>query len=162
MINLIKPNIGLWILLQPLRWRCVDCVIHHERDVREEQHHTYMWHQQAIIVWSWHAISIVACCHSVKLCTHAARDFRSQQYHQNPRKLSNCLKFYWLKVIYICQSNKLEREIKHKTTSGSQKSGGGHGPRRFPLRTVTACGSSFFKPYLLPLLTWQQRTTRVQ
>jgi len=29
-------------LLQPLRWCCVDCVIHHERDVREEQHHTYM------------------------------------------------------------------------------------------------------------------------
>jgi len=26
-------------VLQPLRWRCVDCVIHHERDVREEQHH---------------------------------------------------------------------------------------------------------------------------
>jgi len=25
------------ILLQPLRWRCVDCGIHHERDVREEQ-----------------------------------------------------------------------------------------------------------------------------
>jgi len=25
-------------LLQPLRWRCVECVIHHERDVREEQH----------------------------------------------------------------------------------------------------------------------------
>ena len=24
-------------LLQPLRWCCVDCVIHHERDVREEQ-----------------------------------------------------------------------------------------------------------------------------
>jgi len=23
-------------LLQPLRWCCVDCVIHHERDVREE------------------------------------------------------------------------------------------------------------------------------
>jgi len=23
--------------LQPLRWCCVDCVIHHERDVREEQ-----------------------------------------------------------------------------------------------------------------------------
>jgi len=27
-------------------------------------------------------ISIVACCHSAKLCAHAARDFRSQQYHQ--------------------------------------------------------------------------------
>jgi len=25
------------MLLQPLRWCCVDCVIHHERDVREEQ-----------------------------------------------------------------------------------------------------------------------------
>ena len=25
------------LLLQPLRWCCVDCVIHHERDVREEQ-----------------------------------------------------------------------------------------------------------------------------
>jgi len=24
------------MLLQPLRWRCVDYVIHHERDVREE------------------------------------------------------------------------------------------------------------------------------
>jgi len=25
------------VLLQPLRWRYVKCVIHHERDVREEQ-----------------------------------------------------------------------------------------------------------------------------
>jgi len=25
-------------------------------------------------------ISIVACCHGAKLCAHAARDFRSQQY----------------------------------------------------------------------------------
>jgi len=25
-------------------------------------------------------ISIVACCHSAKLCVHAARDFRSQQF----------------------------------------------------------------------------------
>jgi len=24
-------------------------VIHHERDVRKEQHHTYMWREQAII-----------------------------------------------------------------------------------------------------------------
>ena len=36
-------------LLQPLRWCCVDCVIYHERDVREEQHHTYPWREQAII-----------------------------------------------------------------------------------------------------------------
>ena len=44
-------------MLQPLRWCCVDCVIHHERDVREEQHHTYMWREQAIIEWSWRVIS---------------------------------------------------------------------------------------------------------
>ena len=30
------------VRLQPLRWRCVECVIHHERDVREEQHHIYV------------------------------------------------------------------------------------------------------------------------
>jgi len=29
-------HITVFVLLQPLRWRCVDCVIHHERDVREE------------------------------------------------------------------------------------------------------------------------------
>ena len=27
------------LLLQPLRWHCVDCVIHHERDVRDENHY---------------------------------------------------------------------------------------------------------------------------
>ena len=37
-------------LLQPLWWCCVDCVIHHEWDVREEQHHTYMCREQAIRV----------------------------------------------------------------------------------------------------------------
>jgi len=31
------------MLLQPLRWCCVKCVIHHERDVSEERHHTRMW-----------------------------------------------------------------------------------------------------------------------
>jgi len=43
----------MWkLLLQSLRWCCVDCVIPHERDVREEQPHTYMWREQAIIEWS--------------------------------------------------------------------------------------------------------------
>ena len=63
----------------PLRWCCVECVIDNERDVREEQHHTYMWREQAIIEWSPRVISIVACCHSAKLCAYAARDFLSQQ-----------------------------------------------------------------------------------
>jgi len=26
-----------YTVLRPLRWRCVECGIHHERDVREEQ-----------------------------------------------------------------------------------------------------------------------------
>ena len=46
--------------------------------MREEQHHTYMWREQAIIELSWHMNSIVACCHSAKLCAYAARNFRSQ------------------------------------------------------------------------------------
>jgi len=32
----------LFLLLQPLRWRCVECVIHHEWDVREEQQYVYV------------------------------------------------------------------------------------------------------------------------
>jgi len=57
----------------------VECVIHHERDVREEQHR-YLWHEQAITEWLRRMISIVACCHSVKLCALAARAFWSQHY----------------------------------------------------------------------------------
>ena len=75
----MKPVLSV-VLLQPLRWCCVDCVIHHERDVREEQHRWYMWREQAITELSWHVNSIVACWHSAKLCAYAARDFRSQQY----------------------------------------------------------------------------------
>ena len=30
------------VVLQPLHWCCVDCVIHHERDVREEQKYMYV------------------------------------------------------------------------------------------------------------------------
>jgi len=59
------------ILLQPLWWCCGKCVIHHEWDVREEHHHTYMWREQAIIELSWHVNTIVACCQSAKLCAHA-------------------------------------------------------------------------------------------
>jgi len=35
--NLIETRIDTSVpVLQPLRWRCVECVIHHERDVRDE------------------------------------------------------------------------------------------------------------------------------
>ena len=40
-----------------------------------------MWREQAIIKLSQRVISIVACCHSVKLCTPAARAFQSQQWY---------------------------------------------------------------------------------
>jgi len=35
-------------VLQPLRWRCVECVIHHKRDVCKEQHHIYVAQQATI------------------------------------------------------------------------------------------------------------------
>ena len=35
-------------------------------------------------------ISIVACCHGAKLCAHAARDFRSQQYGAVTRMWRSC------------------------------------------------------------------------
>jgi len=40
--------------------------------------HKYMWCKQAIIEWSCREVSIVACCHSVKLCVLAARPFGLQ------------------------------------------------------------------------------------
>ena len=42
---------------------------------------TYMWREQAIIEWSRCVISSVACCHSVKLCAHAAWAFWLQHYN---------------------------------------------------------------------------------
>jgi len=49
-----------------------------------------MWRKQAIIEWSWHVNSIVACCHSAKLCAHAARDFWSQQNGAVTRMWRSC------------------------------------------------------------------------
>ena len=45
---------------------------------------------QEILEWSRQVNSIVACCHSAKLCAHAARVFWSQQYYRktNDRKVS--------------------------------------------------------------------------
>ena len=52
-VCMVSSCLSLWLLLlQLLRWHCVECVIHHARDEREEQHHTYMWREQAIIEWS--------------------------------------------------------------------------------------------------------------
>jgi len=37
------------VLLQPFNWRCVECAIQHERDVREEQHPYICGVKQAMI-----------------------------------------------------------------------------------------------------------------
>jgi len=62
------------VVLQPPWWCCIDCMIHHERDVREEQ--KYMCVARTSNNW---VISIMVCCHGAKLCAYAARGFRSQQ-----------------------------------------------------------------------------------
>jgi len=30
------------LVLQPLRWCCAECAVHHERNMHEEQHHIYV------------------------------------------------------------------------------------------------------------------------
>jgi len=90
-------------LLQPLRWRCVECAIHHERDVREEQDQIYVARissnsdcgVEALPIlscerlnlmtsvrgeWLWRMISIVACCHSAKLCTLVTSCFSCESW----------------------------------------------------------------------------------
>jgi len=53
------------LVLQPLRCCCVDCVIHHERDVREEQKYMYVaWTSNNRVIpmeWFWWVTSNNAC-----------------------------------------------------------------------------------------------------
>jgi len=55
----------------------------------------------------------------------------------SPESLKNRLKFCGWKLLCICQSKELGREIKQKTEGAkqeaSQKSGRGHGPPCLPL-----------------------------
>ena len=57
------PQRGL--LLQPLQWCCVDCMLHHKRDVREEQKYLYVARTSNNRVipmeWSWWVTSNSAC-----------------------------------------------------------------------------------------------------
>ena len=50
----------------------------------------YKWRERAVIEWSRRMISIVTCCHSVKLCALAVRAFISQQWlHQTAERKYN-------------------------------------------------------------------------
>jgi len=82
--------------LQPLHWRCVECAW------RITSIHSVCGANQAIIEWSWRVISVVACCHSVKLCAHAARAFRSQQYPSPFLVLALLICFSPSYVLFCC------------------------------------------------------------
>jgi len=57
---------------------------------------------------------IVACCHCVKLCAHAARDFRSQQY-------SPCLGCYFHVMIIVNQHQYMVFKHVHSTGETSKE-----------------------------------------
>jgi len=56
---------NVMILLQPLWWCCIDCMIHHERDAREEQKYMYVArtsnNRVILMEWSWWVTSNNAC-----------------------------------------------------------------------------------------------------
>jgi len=78
------------ILLLPLRRRVALNVWFTTNGMCAKKNTAYRWREQAIIEWSWRVISIVACCHSVKLCAHVARAFRSQQNGAMTRTWRSC------------------------------------------------------------------------
>jgi len=136
-------------LLQPLQWRCVKCVIHHERDVHEEKHHIYVGQTSNNRV-----ISIVACCHSAKLCAHAAQDFWLQQNqvskiflkpHFATYKFSN---IKWENFLPISKDNRPKQStwlIKYLTVQEQF-----YPP--YPLTILSLCGLSCKYPSSIALL----------
>jgi len=75
---------ALLAMLQPLCWRCVECVAHHEQDVREEKHILYIYVARTSHIRVIAARDLYCCLLPQCLCAHAARDFRSQQL-ESPR-----------------------------------------------------------------------------
>ena len=68
------------IMLQPLRWCCIESNVWFTMNgMCMKNNNIYTWHEQAIIEFTCHGHSIVACCHSAKLCAHVAWAFRTQQ-----------------------------------------------------------------------------------
>jgi len=64
----------------------------------------YTWHEKAIIEWSSHVISIVACCYSVKLCALAAQAFRSQHSHRCSVSWNTKFSvkiFFWVQIRFM-------------------------------------------------------------
>jgi len=72
------------MLLQPLRWRCDDCVIHHKRDVREEQQCIYvaLTSNNSVIAANDIYCCLLPQCEALRTCTSGFYD----------RSIMNCVK----------------------------------------------------------------------
>ena len=57
-------------MLQPLRWRYIECVIHHERDVRVEHHEIYVARTSNNRVIAVHDLCccLLAQCEALRTC----------------------------------------------------------------------------------------------
>ena len=66
----------LYRVLQPQRWRCVECVIHHEQDVREEQQYIYLARTNNNIVITVHELycCLLAKCEALRTCRSGFSD----------------------------------------------------------------------------------------
>jgi len=60
-LNICSRNLFSFSVLQPLRWRCVECAIHYERDVREEHPYVARSNNPMIMACNlcWHGASNV-------------------------------------------------------------------------------------------------------
>ena len=65
----------------------------------------YMWREQAIIEWSRRVISIVACCHSAKLCAHAAQSIPIATPSTHLALSSCCSRPFHRRLISVCQQH---------------------------------------------------------
>ena len=90
------------MLLQPLRWLCVECLVDHERYVCEEQHH--MWFKQAIIECS-HCVSSIVACVALNASVHHARNVHEDQHHIYEAQTSNKKSdLVWWRLLPQCEA----------------------------------------------------------
>ena len=83
---------NMLLLLQPLRCRCDECAFHHERNVREEQHHMYVARTSSnrVIVAREYMVVLRSESPSGK-CAKLHSMAPSSNRHYAPRSLYYCL-----------------------------------------------------------------------
>jgi len=90
-------------VLQPLRWCCVDCVIHHERDMREELKYMYVARTSNSRVISSGDLycCLLSRCEALRTC-HSGFPIATPAYglpRAQPHQVS--LEFVFIKPVYI-------------------------------------------------------------